>query len=151
MKTCKICGHSFDDDNCYDGVVVNEGMDNEYYVCEDCVSDECNNGHIISCENCGSYFTPDRLHDEHIGGFTFTECPACGKDVVECVSREEFEEEHFLSKYSVIVRMGNYSRGYVISAQNPADMMKKLMRRAELCSAAEISYSEILMDEDVIK
>ncbi len=116
-----------------------------------CVPDECNNGHIISCENCGSYFTPDRLHDEHIGGFTFTECPACGKDIVECVSREEFEEEHFLSKYSVIVRMGNYSRGYVISAQNPTDMMKKLMRRTELCSAAEISYSEILMDEDVIK
>jgi hypothetical protein len=150
MKTCKICGRSSDDDNCC-GVVVNEGMDNEYFVCEDCVPDECNNGHIISCENCGSYFTPDRLHDEHIGGFTFTECPACGKDIVECVSREEFEEEHFLSKYSVIVRMGNYSRGYVISAQNPADMMKKLMRRAELCSAAEISYSEILMDEDVIK
>lgn len=150
MKTCKICGLSFDDENCV-GVVVNEGTDNEYFVCEDCVLDECNNGHIISCENCGSYFTPDRLHDEHIGGFTFTECPACGKDVVECVSREEFEEEHFLSKYSVIVRMGNYSRGYVISAQNPADMMKKLMRRAELCSAAEISYSEILMDEDVIK
>ena len=150
MKTCKICGQSFDDENCV-GVVVNEGTDNEYFVCEDCVPDECNNGHIISCENCGSYFTPDRLCDEHIGGFTFTECPACGKDVVECVSREEFEEEHFLSKYSVIVRMGNYSRGYVISAQNPADMMKKLMCRAELCSAAEISYSEILMDEDVIK
>ena len=150
MKTCKICGRSFDDENCV-GVVVNEGTDNEYFVCEDCVQDECNNGHIISCENCGSYFTPDRLHDEHIGGFTFTECPACGKDIVECVSREEFEEEHFLSKYSVIVRMGNYSRGYVISAQNPTDMMKKLMRRTELCSAAEISYSEILMDEDVIK
>lgn len=150
MKTCKICGRSFDDENCV-GVVVNEGTDNEYFVCEDCVPDECNNGHIISCENCGSYFTPDRLHDENIGGFTFTECPACGKDIVECVSREEFEEEHFLSKYSVIVRMGNYSRGYVISAQNPTDMMKKLMRRTELCSAAEISYSEILMDEDVIK
>lgn len=150
MKTCKICGRSFDDENCV-GVVVNEGTDNEYFVCEDCVPDKCNNGHIISCENCGSYFTPDRLHDENIGGFTFTECPACGKDIVECVSREEFEEEHFLSKYSVIVRMGNYSRGYVISAQNPTDMMKKLMRRTELCSAAEISYSEILMDEDVIK
>lgn len=106
MKTCKICGCSFDDDNCC-GVVVNEGMD--------------------------------------------TECPSCGKDVVECVSREEFEEEHFLSKYSVVVKMGNYSRGYVISAQNPTDMMKKLMKRAELCSAAEIIYSEILIDEDVIK
>lgn len=71
--------------------------------------------------------------------------------MVECVSREEFEEEHFLSKYSVVVKMGNYSRGYVISAQNPTDMMKKLMKRAELCSAAEIIYSEIIIDEDVIK
>lgn len=70
MKTCKICGRSFDDENC-EGVVVNEGTDNEYFVCEDCVPDECNNGHIISCENCGSYFTPDRLHDEHIGGLYF--------------------------------------------------------------------------------
>ena len=51
MKTCKICGRSFDDENC-EGVVVNEGTDNEYFVCEDCVPDECNNGHIISCENC---------------------------------------------------------------------------------------------------
>lgn len=150
MKTCKICGCSFDEENC-EGVVVNEGMDSEYFVCCDCVPDECNNGHIISCENCGSYFSPDKLHDEHIGGFTFTECPSCGKDVVECVSREEFEEEHFLSKYSVVVKMGNYSRGYVISAQNPTDMMKKLMKRAELYSAAEIIYSEILIDEDVIK
>lgn len=150
MKTCKICGCSFDEENC-EGVVVNEGMDSEYFVCCDCVPDECNNGHIISCENCGSYFSPDKLYDEHIGGFTFTECPSCGKDVVECVSREEFEEEHFLSKYSVVIKMGNYSRGYVISAQNPTDMMKKLMKRAELCSAAEIIYSEILIDEDVIK
>ena len=54
MKTCKICGCSFDDDNCC-GVVVNEGMDNEYFVCEDCVPDECN-GHIIMpvlWERCG--------------------------------------------------------------------------------------------------
>lgn len=34
MKTCKICGRSFDDENC-EGVVVNEGTDNEYFVCED--------------------------------------------------------------------------------------------------------------------
>lgn len=43
MKTCKICGCSFDEENC-EGVVVNEGMDSEYFVCCDCVPDECNRG-----------------------------------------------------------------------------------------------------------
>ena len=56
MKTCKICGCSFDEEN-FEGVVVNEGIDNEYHVCCDCVPSECNNGHIISCEACGSYFS----------------------------------------------------------------------------------------------
>lgn len=55
MKTCKICGCSFDEEN-FEGVVVNESIDNEYHVCCDCVPSECNNGHIISCEACGSYF-----------------------------------------------------------------------------------------------
>ena len=32
MKTCKICGCSFDEEN-FEGVVVNEGIDNEYHVC----------------------------------------------------------------------------------------------------------------------
>ena len=42
MKTCKICGCSFDEEN-FEGVVVNEGIDNEYHVCCDCVPSECNN------------------------------------------------------------------------------------------------------------
>lgn len=65
MKTCKICGCSFDEEN-FEGVVVNEGIDNEYHVCCDCVPSECNNGHIISCEACGSYFSADKLHDEDV-------------------------------------------------------------------------------------
>lgn len=85
MKTCKICGCSFDEEN-FEGVVVNEGIDNEYHVCCDCVPSECNNGHIISCEACGSYFSADKLHDEEIEGHSFTACPACGKDVVEGLS-----------------------------------------------------------------
>ena len=32
MKTCKICGCSFDEEN-FEGIIVNEGMDNEYHVC----------------------------------------------------------------------------------------------------------------------
>lgn len=78
MKTCKICGCSFDEENC-EGVVVNEGMDSEYFVCCDCVPDECNNGHIISCENCGSYFSPDKLHDEHIGVLLLLNARLVGK------------------------------------------------------------------------
>ena len=46
MKTCKICGCSFDEEN-FEGVVVNEGIDNEYHVCCDCVPSECNNGHTL--------------------------------------------------------------------------------------------------------
>ena len=60
MKTCKICGCSFDEEK-FEGVVVNEGIDNEYHVCCDCVPSECNNGHIISCEACGSYFSADKF------------------------------------------------------------------------------------------
>lgn len=74
MKTCKICGCSFDEEN-FEGIIVNEGMDNEYHVCCDCVPSECNNGHIISCEACGSYFSADKLHDEEIEGHSFTACP----------------------------------------------------------------------------
>lgn len=115
MKTCKICGRSFDDENRM-GVIVNKGMNSEHFTCEDCVSDECNNGHITSCEGCGLYLTPDRLHDKHTGDFTFIECPACRKGIVECVSRERFEGGHFLPKYPVTVRMDNYSRRCVIFA-----------------------------------
>ena len=108
MKTCKICGCSFDEEN-FEGIIVNEGMDNEYHVCCDCVPSECNNGHIISCEACGSYFSADKLHDEEIEGHSFTACPACGKDVVEGLSRAEFEDEYYCPRYSVVVRQFNGS------------------------------------------
>lgn len=78
MKTCKICGCSFDEEN-FEGVVVNEGIDNEYHVCCDCVPSECNNGHIISCEACGSYFSADKLHDEEIGGIPLPRVRPAGK------------------------------------------------------------------------
>lgn len=87
MKTCKICGCSFDEEN-FEGVVVNEGIDNEYHVCCDCVPSECNNGHIISCEACGSYFSADKLHDEEIeGAFLYRVSglrERCGRGVEPC-------------------------------------------------------------------
>ena len=129
MKTCKICGCSFDEEN-FEGIIVNEGMDNEYHVCCDCVPSECNNGHIISCEACGSYFSADKLHDEEIEGHSFTACPACGKDVVEGLSRAEFEDEYFCPRYSVVVRQFNGSvRGYIVSANGRHEVMKRLLEK----------------------
>ena len=129
MKTCKICGCSFDEEN-FEGVVVNEGIDNEYHVCCDCVPSECNNGHIISCEACGSYFSADKLHDEEIEGHSFTACPVCGKDVVEGLSRAEFEDEYFRPRYSVVVRQFSGSvRGYIVSANSRHEVMKRQLCR----------------------
>lgn len=148
MKTCKICGCSFDEEN-FEGVVVNEGIDNEYHVCCDCVPSECNNGHIISCEACGSYFSADKLHDEEIEGHSFTACPACGKDVVEGLSRAEFEDEYFRPRYSVVVRQFSGSvRGYIVSANGRHEVMKRLLEKLDFNYVAEVSIGEILVKED---
>lgn len=148
MKTCKICGCSFDEEN-FEGVVVNEGIDNEYHVCCDCVPSECNNGHIISCEACGSYFSADKLHDEEIEGHSFTACPACGKDVVEGLSRAEFEDEYFRPRYSVVVRQFSGSvRGYIVSANSRHEVMKRLLEKLDFNYVAEVSIGEILVKED---
>ena len=142
MKTCKICGCSFDEEN-FEGVVVNEGIDNEYHVCCDCVPSECNNGHIISCEACGSYFSADKLHDEEIEGHSFTACPACGKDVVEGLSRAEFEDEYFRPRYSVVVRQFSGSvRGYIVSANSRHEVMKRLLEKLDFNYVAEVSIGE---------
>ena len=136
MKTCKICGCSFDEEN-FEGIIVNEGMDNEYHVCCDCVPSECNNGHIISCEACGSYFSAD------------TACPVCGKDVVEGLSRAEFEDEYFCPRYSVVVRQFNGSvRGYIVSAYGRHEVMKRLLEKLDFNYVAEVSIGEILVKED---
>lgn len=148
MKTCKICGCSFDEEN-FEGIIVNEGMDNEYHVCCDCVPSECNNGHIISCEACDSYFSADKLHDEEIEGHSFTACPACGKDVVEGLSRAEFEDEYFCPRYSVVVRQFNGSvRGYIVSANGRHEVMKRLLEKLDFNYVAEVSIGEILVKED---
>lgn len=143
-----ICGCSFDEEN-FEGVVVNEGIDNEYHVCCDCVPSECNNGHIISCEACGSYFSADKLRDEEIEGHSFTACPACGKDVVEGLSRAEFEDEYFRPRYSVVVRQFSGSvRGYIVSANSRHEVMKRLLEKLDFNYVAEVSIGEILVKED---
>ena len=139
---------SFDEEN-FEGVVVNEGIDNEYHVCCDCVPSECNNGHIISCEACGSYFSADKLHDEEIEGHSFTACPACGKDVVEGLSRAEFEDKYFRPRYSVVVRQFSGSvRGYIVSANSRHEVMKRLLEKLDFNYVAEVSIGEILVKED---
>ena len=109
MKTCKICGCSFDEEN-FEGIIVNEGMDNEYHVCCDCVPSE---------------------------------------DVVEGLSRAEFEDEYFCPRYSVVVRQFNGSvRGYIVSANGRHEVMKRLLEKLDFNYVAEVSIGEILVKED---
>ena len=106
-------------------------------------------GHIISCEACGSYFSADKLHDEEIEGHSFTACPACGKDVVEGLSRAEFEDEYFRPRYSVVVRQFSGSvRGYIVSANSRHEVMKRLLEKLDFNYVAEVSIGEILVKED---
>lgn len=110
---------------------------------------DSNNGHIISCEACGSYFSADKLHDEEIEGHSFTACPACGKDVVEGLSRAEFEDEYFCPRYSVVVRQFDGSvRGYIVSANGRHEVMKRLLEKLDFNYIAEVSIGEILVKED---
>lgn len=107
---------------------------------------------IVQCDACGEYFTSDVLHDEEICGHTFTACPNCGKDMVDCMTREEFEKEHQPRRYVVVVRNTDGSqRGYVVAMDNSAgvgDVVKKLAGKVNLSPAASITIAEILMDED---
>lgn len=64
---------------------------------------------------------------------------------------EELAEEMYLEKFSVIIHWANGgSRGYVIAAKDANEMMKKLMERVDLKLLQSISYSPILIDEDVM-
>lgn len=146
MSICKNCGRKIlEDDLEY---IVNDGTPDEYVQCESCHDSKWEDNKIVLCEACGCWFDTDKIHDE---GEDFAPCPKCGCDIVDGLTKEEWEEEHCLPRYSVIVKMGQYSRGYVISAKDPRDMMEKLLRHIGLMSGAEIFYSEILLDEDVIE
>jgi len=131
--------------------LVNRGIEGkEIRVCCSCAETACNNGKVIQCDACGESFTADVLHDEEICGHSFTACPACGKDVVERLTREEFEKEHRPYRYAMIVRSFNGGqRGYIVSVVGGvSDAIKKLAGKVNLDGAASITAAEILTEED---
>ena len=94
-------------------------------------------------------FSADKLHDEEIEGHSFTACPVCGKDVVEGLSRAEFEDKYFRPRYSVVVRQFSGSvRGYIVSANSRHEVMKRLLEKLDFNYVAEVSIGEILVKED---
>lgn len=60
------------------------------------------------------------------------------------------ENESYRPRYSVIVKCGQYSRGYIVRAKSPADLLRKLSEKISPLNSAEISYAEILLDSDEI-
>lgn len=145
--TCKTCGREIPDGDSV--FVVNAGLPAEYVQCELCHDDDCDNGRIITCEACGEYFSADVLKDEEVCGQSFTACPACGKDVVEGMTRTEFEDEYFCSKYSVVVRAFDGScRGYIVSAKGRHGVMKRLLEKLDFNGIAEVTIGEVLLKDD---
>ena len=91
----------------------------------------------------------NKPYSEEIEGHSFTACPACGKDVVEGLSRAEFEDEYFRPRYSVVVRQFSGSvRGYIVSANSRHEVMKRLLEKLDFNYVAEVSIGEILVKED---
>ncbi len=145
---CAYCQEKF---AIWDTKLVNRGIEGkEIRICCSCAESACNDGKVIQCDACGESFTSDVLHDEDICGHSFTACPACGKDVVYCMTREEFEKEHCPYRYALIVRSFNGGqRGYIVSvAGGVSDAIKKLAWKVNLDSAASITAAEILAEED---
>ena len=135
MKICKTCGKFIlDDKNDELAFTVNPGVpDREYVECESCHDSSIDRQKIIQCEACGEWFSTDVLHsdEEEIGGDTFCACPACGKDIVDGMTREERrqdEDDAYTPQYSVVVQFTNGgSRGYLISATDKRQMLNKLL------------------------
>lgn len=148
-----ICAYCHQPFPIWDTRPVNHGIEGkEHRICASCADTYRDNGKIIQCDACGECFTSDMLHDEEISGHTFTACPSCGKDVVDCMTREEFEKEHQPYRYTVVVRSVDGSqRGYVVSVDSSAGIagvVKKLAKKVNLCRAASIIIAEIVTDED---
>ena len=147
MEKCKICGEMF---NIWDTSPVNIGEE-KFHICGTCLESERDAGRIISCDACGQYSTTDALHDEEIGGHPFTACPACGKDVVDGLTREQFANEYRPIRYAVMVHFRNSTRGYVVSVpvgEGTATVIKKLAEKVDLTGVSKIACAEILLDED---
>jgi len=147
---CVYCQQPFP---IWDTRPVNRGIKGkELRVCDNCADAARDSSKIVQCDACGEYFTLDVLHDEEICGHTFTACPNCGKDMVECMTREEFEKEYQPCRYAVVVRgVDGSQRGYIVSVDGNAGIgaaLKKLAGKVKLDHAASVTVAEILMDED---
>lgn len=73
---------------------INSGLPSHFNVCKSCRDDMWDTNEIIMCDNCGEWYTANALKDEEICGQTFTECPNCKCDIVECLTREEYEKAY---------------------------------------------------------
>lgn len=150
-KYCKTCGRKINEGELV--FHVNPGMSDEYIECELCHEIAWENGRIINCESCGSWFSEELLCSEEICGDTFLACSNCGKDMVEGLTREDFEADHALGRYAVVVTFGGMTRGYCIKAKNTAVAMEKLLNHLKETGMTvfnAIEISEILLD-DVIE
>lgn len=147
-KICKCCGKIIKDDEDY--YTVNSGMPEEFIQCWLCHTSDMDNGKVLQCEACGEYFSADVLHDEKIGDDSFCGCPNCDCDIVEGMTRDEFTDEHRPIRFAVVVHFFNGPRGYVVSVPvgERASVVKKLAEKVDLSGASEITYAEIILEED---
>ena len=131
--------------------VVNAGMESELIQCLACHDSDMINGRIVSCGACGEYFSDSVLQSEEIEGNTFIACPHCGKDIVEGMTREEYMEGYCCCKYAVIVHLSNGGRrGFMISAEDANDMMRKLAGHINMTAMTAVEFAEIMAEDDVI-
>jgi len=153
-KYCKTCGRKINESDGDIAFHVNPGTPAEYVECELCHDSAWENGRIINCENCGRWFSEEQLCDEEVCGDTFLACPNCGKDMVEGITREEFEADHSFGRYAVVVSFGDITRGYQITAKNTVEAMEKLLNRlkeTKMTGFNTVEISEIFLDDDVIE
>lgn len=149
-KICKTCGRVINEDE--EVVrVINSGLDSEFVICDDCALNDHEKYHI--CDACGEWFTGDVIHDEVLSKrITFTPCPSCGKDIVDCMTREEMLKEAEPYRFAVIVTYANgYNRGYMVEADERKEVMQKLLAHIDPAGISNIAISEILVEGDIIK
>lgn len=94
---CAECGNPFTLDDCElpEPRTINDGTEHERIVCDSCFESMWDNGDIVNCISCGGWFEPSVApsYAEEIGDDIFTQCPNCGKDMIDGRTREEFLED----------------------------------------------------------
>ena len=103
---------------------------------------------IRICAVCGRVINEDEDTVYTINEGTdreYIECEQCHDQEWE----EEFMEDVYIPKFSVVVRFCNQSRGYIVSANSRQEAMKKLVDKIDMTGVDSINIAEILLDEDV--